>query len=55
MREFRRKFLGMAHIKPRIGYDRAACVSSLTKDFENHCTVFVWQGIVRGKKKNGET
>lgn len=25
----------------RIGYDRAACVSSLTKGFENHLTVFV--------------
>jgi len=57
MRKFRKKFLGIAQIKPRTEYDRPACVSSLTKDFENHLTVFVsvWQGIVRDKKKNGVT
>lgn len=37
--------------KSRIGYDRAACVSFLTKRFENHLTVFVWQGVVRGRMK----
>lgn len=54
-------------MKAGIGYDRAACVSPLTKGRENHLTVFVRRGLwgdkagreggrrVRGRReRNGE-